>query len=320
MLHKYYIYSLFLLVAASLAFSPSTQAARNVKLAWDPTADPDVTGYNLYYGTSPGAYSQSLNVGNSTSATVTGLNEGSTYFIIVTAYTATLQSLPSNEISFTVPQNVPPTVTLTSPLSGASFNANSSISLTASASDPDGSVTKVEFYEGSNKIGQATAAPYAATWSNAPSGSLSLTALAYDDSGAAVRSTAVPVTVSGSAQTPTTPTRGHRPRRMYVIAMTQRIRAGTTARFKIVASASDSSATAVSYNLEGTATSGVDYNPTSPTGQIVMPAGARTALLSLDTLPAPGGTRRKTATVGLIPGADYRVGQAKATVIIVNRP
>ncbi len=93
------------------------------------------------------------------------------------------------------PSNTPPTVSLTSPANGASFAAPASIALTASASDANGSVTKVEFFNGSTKLGESTAAPYQFTWNNVGQGSYSLTARATDNGGASTTSSAAAVTV-----------------------------------------------------------------------------------------------------------------------------
>jgi len=67
--------------------------------------------------------------------------------------------------------------------------------VSASASDPDGSVAKVDFYQGATLIGTATAAPYNITWTGVPQGSYSLTAVATDDAGATATSDPVAVTV-----------------------------------------------------------------------------------------------------------------------------
>ena len=56
--------------------------------------------------------------------------------------------------------NVPPTVSLTAPVTGASFTAPATINLTATAADSDGTVSKVEFYNGATLLGTATTAPY----------------------------------------------------------------------------------------------------------------------------------------------------------------
>jgi RHS repeat-associated protein len=92
--------------------------------------------------------------------------------------------------------DTPPTVTLTSPLANAVFNPPATITLTASAADSDGTVAKVDFYQGATLIGTATAAPYAVTWNNVPAGSYSLTARATDDKGIVTTSPVVPVVVN----------------------------------------------------------------------------------------------------------------------------
>jgi hypothetical protein len=57
-----------------------------------------------------------------------------------------------------------PTVSLTSPANGTSYVAPASIALSATASDPDGSVARVEFYAGSTLLATDTTAPYSHTW------------------------------------------------------------------------------------------------------------------------------------------------------------
>jgi predicted amidohydrolase/regulation of enolase protein 1 (concanavalin A-like superfamily) len=94
------------------------------------------------------------------------------------------------------PANVPPTATITSPASGASFTAPATISLSASASDTDGILSRVDFYAGTTLLGSDGTAPFAFTWSDVPSGSYTLTARAIDDDGASGTSAAVTVTVT----------------------------------------------------------------------------------------------------------------------------
>jgi hypothetical protein len=96
-----------------------------------------------------------------------------------------------------VSSNTPPTVQLTSPTTGQQFTAPASIVLQATASDPDGRVARVEFYNGSTRLGEDTTAPYSFTWSNVPAGAYRLLARAVDDLGAAADSAAVEVTVGG---------------------------------------------------------------------------------------------------------------------------
>ena len=100
--------------------------------------------------------------------------------------------------------NVPPTVTLTAPANGAAYTAPATISLTAAAADSDGSVSKVEFYNGATLLGTATTAPYSYSWSGVAVGTYTLTAKAYDNAGAVTTSTAATVTVSAPANIPPT--------------------------------------------------------------------------------------------------------------------
>jgi hypothetical protein len=61
----------------------------------------------------------------------------------------------SSAVSITVNSpNVPPSVALTAPANGAVFTAPSSFQLAAAASDSDGTVTKVEFFQDTTKLGE----------------------------------------------------------------------------------------------------------------------------------------------------------------------
>ena len=97
--------------------------------------------------------------------------------------------------------NQPPTVALTAPANGATFTAPATITLTASASDPENRLARVDFYRGSTQIGTATAAPYSFTWSSVPAGSYTLTAVAVDADGARTTSAAVSITVATAPST-----------------------------------------------------------------------------------------------------------------------
>src|SRR5205085_7771374 len=71
-----------------------------VTLAWDPNTESDLAGYKVYIGTASGVYTTTIDVGNVTTYTVTGLAPGATYYFVVTAYdTGGLESGFSNEVS-----------------------------------------------------------------------------------------------------------------------------------------------------------------------------------------------------------------------------
>jgi hypothetical protein len=94
--------------------------------------------------------------------------------------------------------NAAPTVNLTSPTGGASFTAPASVALSASASDSDGNISKVEYYSGTNLIGTATTSPYSATWSNVAAGSYALMAVATDNQGLTSVSSGVQITITNA--------------------------------------------------------------------------------------------------------------------------
>jgi hypothetical protein len=95
-----------------------------------------------------------------------------------------------------------PTTSLTSPANGASYTAPASIYMQANASDPDGTISKVEFYNGSTLLHTENLAPYQYTWTNVSSGTYTLTAKAYDNLGASVITSPIAITVK-PAPTPT---------------------------------------------------------------------------------------------------------------------
>jgi hypothetical protein len=104
-----------------------------------------------------------------------------------------------NGVSCTGP-NKPPTVSLTAPANGSTYTLPAQIPLAATAADSDGTVTKVDFYDGDTLIATDTSAPYSATWTSAAAGDHSVTARATDNRGATTTSAPAAVKVlSGPA-------------------------------------------------------------------------------------------------------------------------
>jgi YD repeat-containing protein len=86
-------------------------------------------------------------------------------------------------------------VILTNPVANASFTSNSNIQVAADASDSDGNIVKVEFFQGSTKLGEDSTSPYSFAWNNVASGNYSLTARATDNNGYQTTSSSVAISV-----------------------------------------------------------------------------------------------------------------------------
>ena len=93
----------FLLFA--LCVMPLSAAyAASVDLEWDPNTEPELAGYKIYWGTASGNYTSSKDAGKTPTCTVTGLDEGKTYYFAATAYDGSSnESGYSNQISYKVP-------------------------------------------------------------------------------------------------------------------------------------------------------------------------------------------------------------------------
>ena len=100
------------------------------------------------------------------------------------------------------PVNAAPSVTLTAPATGATFVAPATLTVSATASDSDGTVAQVAFYANGTLIGTDTVGPFTMTWSGVAAGSYSLTAVATDNAGATTTSSTVAITVTADAGTP----------------------------------------------------------------------------------------------------------------------
>lgn len=72
-----------------------------VSLSWDAVTEPTLVGYKIYYRTATETYTsaQVIDVGNTTTTVVSSLPKNTQYYFVVTAYSSTLESNPSNEVS-----------------------------------------------------------------------------------------------------------------------------------------------------------------------------------------------------------------------------
>ena len=92
-----------------------------------------------------------------------------------------------------------PSVSITSPSSGSSFVRSVTVTVSADATDEDGTISDVSFFANGVALGTDTTAPYAASWTPAVAGTYALTAIATDNGGASRESAPITVTVSPPA-------------------------------------------------------------------------------------------------------------------------
>jgi glucose/arabinose dehydrogenase len=116
---------------------------------------------------------------------------GATTHIITTpdtnaTYTATYTEVP----------NTPPVVSLTAPASGGSAQVNTPVTVSADATDADGTIQHVQFFDGTTPIGTDNTSPYSITWTPTTAGTRNLTARATDNLNAQTTSAPVSLTVT----------------------------------------------------------------------------------------------------------------------------
>ena len=181
------------------ALTASVQGQNSVTLAWDPSPGSSIAGYRLYEGAASGSYTNVIATGKATTATVSSLVSGTTYYFAVTAFdTIGLESAFSSEISYTAPPSPSPgpTIALTSPTNGAVYTAPATINLSASVPGNGQTIAQVEFYNGATLLGAVASAPYSFSWKNVSAGAYSLSVKVVYNSGDAVGSLAVNVQVA----------------------------------------------------------------------------------------------------------------------------
>ena len=145
-------------LSESINFLPPSAAGNVVvALSWNPSTAANVGGYKVYYGTSSGVYTASVDAGNNTNYQVLGLQQGVTYYLAVKAYdlTKTVEGGPSAEITATA---TAPVVDFTA--SQTSGNAPMTVSFTPAVTEP---VTSWQwnFGDGTTNAGTSSTVPNA---------------------------------------------------------------------------------------------------------------------------------------------------------------
>jgi hypothetical protein len=183
-------------VNASTTTSPLESLVRNVGDTALFTTTPSGTGPFTYVWKKNGVII-SVQTSNILVLSNLGYGDEGTYEVDVTGACNTATQSASLHI------NLPPTVTIFSPTNGTVFVAPASFTLFANAQDPDGTISKVDFYSATNKIGETTnvvfystnITAYALGLTNLPAGTNIFTAIATDNNGATGTSAPVSITI-----------------------------------------------------------------------------------------------------------------------------
>ena len=97
------------MVLLALIAGVGRTTAGTAVLMWNPSPDPNVVGYKIFYGTARENFTARLVVGNVTRAPITGLTDGTTYYFAAASFDAGgIESALSDEVSFTLPNPPPP--------------------------------------------------------------------------------------------------------------------------------------------------------------------------------------------------------------------
>jgi hypothetical protein len=101
-------YFLLIVLILTLLLAGQKADASDITFAWDaPTAGVPPTGYKLYWGTAPGNYTQSVDMGKPENNTYTlktlDISRGGIWYFAATAYAGSIESVKSNEVIVGVP-------------------------------------------------------------------------------------------------------------------------------------------------------------------------------------------------------------------------
>ena len=153
--------------------------AEQVTLAWDANTEPDLAGYKVHYGIASGSYTTIVDVHKVTTAIVTGLTAGQTYYFVVTAYNAAnKESGYSNQVSYSVAAANGAPATPATPTGASNALVNASIAFSTSATDPNGDSLEYRYDWGGGVLSSWGAASQSHSWSAA--GSYTVKAQARD--------------------------------------------------------------------------------------------------------------------------------------------
>ncbi len=157
------------LATATLDGSASTEtAAKALTYQWSQIYGPSVVTYSDNTASNP---------------TISVLIEGIYRFKLTVTNTDLRTSDDEVMVIVSSTANIVPSVSLTAPLNNSSYPEGTQVIISANASDFDGTIQQVEFFQNGNSISVDNSAPYSTTFTSA-AGDFAITAVATDNGGA----------------------------------------------------------------------------------------------------------------------------------------
>lgn len=194
--------------------------------------------------------------------------------------------------------NEAPSVSLTAPVNNAAMTVNTTLNITASAADRDGTVARVEFFAGADKVGEDSTSPFSLGWTPTIAGEYNLTARATDNRGATTTSAAIRVTVNAVTPVNQAPTVS-----LSSPASNSTSIVGTTVTIAVFASDADGSVAKVEFFANGTK---LGEDSASPYTLNWVPSSAATYSLTAKATDDKGATTNSAAvnlTVDAVPAS-----------------
>jgi formylglycine-generating enzyme required for sulfatase activity len=118
---------------------------------------------------------------------------------VLTAKAADSTGATTTSIGISIFADALLSIQFVAPTAGQIFLTPANLTLLAEASDLDGTIVKVEFFEGTQLIGQSTTAPHRFAWLDVPAGPHTLSARVTDSLGATRVAGPIPITVLNSS-------------------------------------------------------------------------------------------------------------------------